>query len=178
MRVMTFSEFFPSYHPKAAQHTHFVEKIWKSFMCKRFGLPKEWHGPVNNYTKLLNSRSPIDLMATYTSIEPKFHTMRQGHRWKPGDKFSPRIWTKKAYRSPQLVIGPDIEVKKTWDVKIKVDDNFFINGQDCGAFISFNGIVEKLAKNDGLSTEDLLDWFPSKKEFDGQIICWNTNIEY
>ena len=117
-------------------------------------------------------------MATYFSVEPKYHTIRAGHRWKVGDYFSPRVWSKKAYHSPQIIIGPDIEVKKTWDIIIKPDDSLFINGQDCGMFISFNAIVEKLAKNDGLSTEDLLNWFPNKKEFDGQIICWNPKIEY
>jgi len=25
---------------------------------------------------------------------------------------------------------------------------------------------------------DLLNWFPNNKDFEGEIICWNENIEY
>jgi hypothetical protein len=119
-----------------------------------------------------NYQSAIDVLHYYLSVEPKYHTIRAGHRWKVGDKFSPRVWSGKAYRSKQFIIGPDIEVKKVWDIE-KHHDFFMING---------NGVlareVSELAKNDGLDELDLRHWFGKEPKFSGQIICWNDKIEY
>jgi len=98
--------------------------------------------------------------------------MRAGNRWKVGDKFSPRVWSVKAYRSPQLVIGPDIEIKKVWDVE-KHHDFFMINGKGL-----YGEQVAELAKNDGLSEMDLRRWFGQYPRFEGQIICWADHIDY
>lgn len=39
---------------------------------------------------------------------------------------------------------------------------------------------EKKTEFDGLSVEDFILWFYNKKEevFEGQIICWNDDIDY
>jgi len=177
-RVLTFAKYFPAYHPRAGEPTHFVEKIWKSFMDGTYALPKEWHEYVRKYTLIVNDEKPIDSLTRYLSVDPKYHTIRAGNRWKIGDKFSPRQWSGKAYRSKQVIIGPDIEVRRVWNIEIKVNDSILIDGRDMGVFISRNEIVGKLAKSDGLSTEALLNWFPNSKDFDGQIICWNDKIEY
>lgn len=36
--------------------------------------------------------------------------------------------------------------------------------------------IYTLAKNDGLLTDDFVVWFP--QNFNGQILCWNNEIEY
>jgi hypothetical protein len=78
-KLITFSLVFPGYHPRAGQPTRFVEKIWKglirmNLLTIRSHLPEgiDWHGP------------------SFCDSEPKYHTIRAGHRWKVGDKFSPR----------------------------------------------------------------------------------------
>ena len=106
----------------------------------------------------------------------KCHTIRAGNRWNIGDKFSPRFWSGKPYRSPQIIIAADTEIKKVWDFEIKdelmlIDNKFY-------CWSSSTALLDKLADNDGLSRVELLDWFKYPKDFKGQIICWNENINY
>jgi len=160
-KVITFSRAFPSYHPKAGQPTFFVEKIWKSF-----GMP------INSDLGLKG------LKYENTHLPPKHHTIRGGNRFKAGKYFSPRVWSDKPYRSKQIIIAPDIEVKKVWDFEIsgadfRVEENFY-GGESENSF----WILEQIASNDGLSRIDLLDWFQYPKPFSGQIICWNESINY
>lgn len=171
-RVMIISRFFPSYHPRKGEPTYFVEKIWKGFMDETMGLPKPFHNYVDNYTKLLNAIKPIDLMAKYWEVEPKYHTIRAGNRWKVGDKFSPRVWSGKPYASKQITIAPDIEIKKIFEFECKADGTFYINNKWIDVTSS------DIPENDGLSSDNFLNWFPENKPFSGQIICWNENINY
>ena len=173
-KVMTFSRVFPSYHPTAGEPTYFVEKILK-------GLP---------HTEMYEPEGlEIDL-GMMAEAEPKHHTIRAGHRWKVGDKFSPRVWSGKPYQSKQIIIAPDIEVKKVWDFEITTAYNSEMRG-DISNFIYINRKLvllneyEKLAKNDGLTVGDMCEWFKIAFEedyreayFKGQIICWNDQIEY
>lgn len=163
MKVITFSRFFPANHPKKGQPTHFVEKIWQSieedFSKTIIGLDEELKHFVNIFHY------------------PKYHTIRAGNRWKVGEKFSPRIWSGLPYRSKQIEFAPPIEIKKVWDVEI------------CGDGLRKTiGIIEpkseyrkliplaNVAKNDGLSNEDFISWFPKDGTF--QILCWNESINY
>ena len=148
-RVITFSKYFPAYHPRIGEPTLFVEQI-------QGGL--------------------------------KVHTIRAGNRWKVGDKFSPRIWAGKPYRTPQLTIAPDMEIKKVWDYEVKINpsgvEQWFINGtmvSESNDYMQqwFNaGLIELIARNDGLTLQDFLNWFKHPSNFKGQIICWNENINY
>lgn len=63
----------------------------------------------------------------WKSFDPKGHTVRAGHRFKPGDIVSLRVWGNDVnpksgrsgpYHSKQIIIAPDIQVKKTWDFEI------------------------------------------------------------
>jgi hypothetical protein len=167
-KVLTFSRVFPSYHPRKGEPTYFVEKIYKSLYLAKV-VPEELASSFN--FAVMNDES----------YQPKHHTIRAGHRWKVGDKFSPRVWSGKPYQSKQIIIAPDIEIKKVWDIRIHT----------IAHWINYSGMMfpidyKELAKNDGLSTKDFLDWFgnPTQKGFKfhdvffGQIICWNENIEY
>ena len=172
-KVITFSRVFPAYHPKAGQPTYFVEKLWKSLG----NLDYQW-----DLVKVLQVSDALNVKMPYSEFEPKHHTIRAGNRWKVGDKFSPRVWSGKPYNSKQIIIAPDIEIKKIWDVKVEKEVYYNENsGVNVITKISINGAhktanYEPLAKNDGLSLDDLCDWFA--KPMIGQIICWNENIEY
>ncbi len=177
-RVITFSRTYPSYHPRKGQPTYFVEKIWDSL-----GLPL--HQPTIlanglNEEYLNFQRLGDDL------IWPKHTTVRAGHRWKAGDWFSPRVWSGRPYNSKQIIIAPDIQIKKIWNLDIKKQDDSWNVILD-GINIYFEGShslggsdkINWIPKNDGLVTSDFFDWFKwTKQEFSGQIICWNENINY
>lgn len=158
-RVITFSRYFPNYHPRKGQSTLFVEKIWASIgkpdqsIIDEFIWPQGW----------LNQ-----------NFDPKHHTIRAGHRWKVGDKFSPRVWSGKPYNSKQIIIAPDIEIKKVWDFDIREDGSYRIDKTVFG----LRGIRE-IAQNDGFADSDDFElWFSPYKNFKGQIISWNDKIDY
>ena len=77
------------------------------------------------------------------------------------------------YNSKMIQFAPDIQIRKVWDIEVDGDGCIWIvsdhNSDDAS-------ILESLAKNDGLTLEDLQAWF--NKPMTGQIICWNENIEY
>ena len=168
MKVLTFSRVFPAYHPKAGQPTYFVEKILHSFKTRHY--------------ELLDSARPlIDHEFFLHNYQPKYHTIRKGNRWKVGDFFCPRVWgndvnpkTSRSgpYQSKQISFSIWIQVKKVWDIEMDKDGVFKINGK------YFDVTSGDFSCNDGLSADDLLNWFPIGKPFTGQIICWNDEINY
>lgn len=156
-----FARFFPSYHPRAGEHTYFVEKIWASIgtpsssFVDQFICPHDWLSQ---------------------GFEPKHHTIRAGHHVKPGDFIRPSVWSGKPYASKQIIIGPDIEVVKTWDFEIHAK-RLLIDDRPVSEWRAM--YIPDLAKNDGLSKEDFLAWFQYPKATGPmQIICWNKSIEY
>lgn len=157
---MTFSRYFPAYHPRKGEPTYFVEGIWESIRNNQ-----NIDSPQYHYMKFES-----DIMR-WKQYQPKHHTIRAGNRWKVGDKFSPRVWSGKPYNSKQIIIAPDIEIKKVWNFEIK-DSEVNING------FLYNGKTKDLIKNDGLEEMDFWNWFQFPKPFSGQIICWNENINY
>lgn len=174
-KVLTFYRTFPSYHPRKGDPTYFVEKLTKSFQSlgyDRIDMPDSLD---------------FDLGMYYLS-DPKSHTIRAGHRFKSGDLFSPRVWSGKPYNSKQIIIAPDIQVKKVWDFELVYDEDveqIDIRLNDVWMCHIAADAANEYAKNDGLSLSDFDDWFtrsPSFKKngyrFDGQIICWNENINY
>jgi hypothetical protein len=178
---MTFSRVFPSHHPRKGEPTYFVEKILKSI----YGGSK-YMTMLDIYAENFDV-SESEFLAGFCNPFfdhiPKHHTIRAGHRWKVGDKFSPRVW----YRSKQIIIAPDIEVKKVWNFEVVIYNKLgyesvrlndlllheVIAGQ---IFMGGHYKWRTIAKNDGLEFEDFGNWF--NKSFSGQIVCWNDQIEY
>ena len=165
-KVITFSQKFPSYHPKAGQPTYFVEAFYKSLFVMKC-LPKELEESFNH--------------EVFFFFFTKHHTVRSGIRFKKGDFFSPRVWgtdvnpksgKSGAYHSKQIILSHDTEIKNVWDIEINEATEISINGK----FISYGWEVE-LANNDGLSWQEFNDWFV-KLPFKGQIICWNDAVSY
>lgn len=166
-RVITFSRLFPSYHPRKGESTNFVEQIWNGLNKLKLPVPKNTDVPSDFLWSILP-------LANYGF---KYHTIRAGNRFKVGDKFSPRVWSGKPYRSKQIIIAPDIEIKKVWNFEVDVNGIYCING----LYIP-EGTETEITKNDGLSNGDFFKWFMPNymkpKAFKGQIICWNDKIEY
>lgn len=158
-KVITFSRQFPSYHPRKGEPTYFVEKVLKSLDSigiHPFEIPCEMS------------------LDQYATCLPKHHTIRAGNRWKVGDWFSPRVWSGKPYNSKQIQFAPDIQVKKVWSFSIALDGLYI----DQARYLILTGLIKDVGANDGLDLDDFLDWFQYPKPFEGQIICWNENIEY
>lgn len=169
-KVITYSKKYPSYHPKTGEATFFVEKFYKSLApeiaATRF---LEWGFNLN--------------MEALKYVLPKHHTIRASSRWKVGDMFSPRIWgddvnprsgKRGPYHSKQIVLCPDLKVKKIWRFEI-VSSGIVLENK---YYPVDDPILDLIAQNDGLTKEDMLAWFKFPKLFKGQIICWNNNINY
>jgi len=184
MKVITFSEKFPAYHPQAGEKTFFAEKIWK-------GLPIEGEYTIwSKYPRLMKSgewQVPHlwrDMMLD-KKFTPKYHTIRAGQRWKAGDWFSPRVWSAKPYASKQIEFAPQLQIKKTFGFEMHPflwfdECEYFINGKRYGG-----DELTEVAKNDGLGIMDFACWFAGpnaastkRKSFVGQIICWDESINY
>ena len=167
-RVITFSRQFPAYHPKAGQPTYFVEKIWKGLWDAEPSMYVPFDGYWQRYDAIFpwdNEKNNIHEHA------PKWHTIRAGHRWKVGDTFSPRVWSGKPYNSKMITIAPDIDITKIWNFEIS--DKVTLDGKDLSVYD-----LQEIAKNDGLTFDELMAWFKFPKPFSGQVLCWNPNLEY
>lgn len=177
-KVITFSTVFPAYHPKKGRPTFFVQNFWRSIGFFPIPEPK-----LSQYAK--------DLMLFKDAINlgtEKHHTIRSGKRFKAGDYFSPRIWSGKPYNSKQIILAPDVKIKKVWEIEMfeahpmgqKTFPTTFINNKQVRDTL----MEAELAQNDGLYVGDLEDWFTKSpefkktKRFSGQIICWNAAIKY
>jgi hypothetical protein len=167
MKVITFSTKFPQSHPRKGEPTHFVEKIFAGLAelnsdTAEFKIPKTF--------------MEYDFHVYYNAI-PKYHTIRAGNRWKVGDSFSPRIWSGKPYASKQIEFAPPIQIKKILDFKMDLNGVYAVGGK----YLDLDK-YNILARNDGLTETDLFHWFmpnfDKPKEFTGQILIWDENIEY
>jgi hypothetical protein len=175
-RVITFSRYFPKAHPRAGEPTYFVEKIWRCY-ADHIGSVFDLGDYQRDYDDRPDRTHEI---ISIMKFDPKHHTIRAGNRWKVGDKFSPRVWSGKPYASKQIVIAPDIELKKVWDINITWGDySWFISSKENSRPMS----LDLIAKNDGLEPSDFKSWFNTSKRsnygsFTGQILCWNESINY
>lgn len=153
-KVITFSRNFQSTHPRKGEPTYFIEKILLSF----------------------GEADKVKLSEEFGEVpKPKLHTIRNGKRFKNGEKFSPRYWSEKPYGSPQVQFSDEKELR-VFDIKICIPDRFLeIDGVNY--FHTFDSTLAKIAENDGLSVEDFKNWF-GNKFLDGQILCWDRNLIY
>jgi hypothetical protein len=147
--VITLSKRFPSYHPRKGQPTEFG--------------PKVYH---------LDKRHTI--RGNYAFWKPRIDSINRGEAI-----LSVREWIDKPYYSKQkelAVFGAgEVGIQKC-DVKIAT-----VLDSQCAA-IKVNGIdcsierCKEIAKNDGLSQKDFINWF-KKPIVDGGIIHF-TDLRY
>ncbi len=190
-KVITFSRAFPKYHPKAGEPTYFVEKFLNSvgveFTAKSY-LQKLLVLNTKNIAK--GKLSFEDIEAFYLSLntgifDTKNHTIRNGLRFKAIELFSPRVWSQVPYDSPQIIFWDDTMVEKTWGFEMKPAawwDECQYSSKD---FVTTAENLKTIAANDGLTLTGFAQWFAGKgmmnskrKPFNGQIICWNKDINY
>lgn len=181
-KVLTFSRFFPSTHPRKGEPTHFVEAI-----LTRLGINYKTGG---YYVWLIQNNpgiSDVFLMKFFDSLKsdvyPKSHTIRSHKKpLREGDIINPKCWAGKPYNKTeegywQIKFAPDIEVKKTWDFGMDENGIYSVSG-----FYADDETRGRLAANDGLSESDMQFWFmpdiKRPKPFSGRIYCWNNEIEY
>lgn len=190
-KVISVSRFYPIYHPKKGEPTYFVEKIYNALGSI---IPVRKNGYYFEQLSGLNPNlTPTQLLGFYNSVvsditETKFHTIRNGKRWKTGDKASIRVWgddvnpksgRKGAYHSKQITIAPDVEIT-VFDFEIKYDEADELSIYLDDKFYCQIGAEDShlIAKNDGLNLEDLKSWFNYPKLFSGQILSWSKNLKY
>lgn len=179
-KVRTFARNFPSYHPQVGQNTFFVEKILQYYK------KGEYLGSLylNDLLFTLNKNNGISPyvigdfhnsldMNIYDECLPKYHTIREGNHFKVGDMFSPRVWSELPYKSKQIIFAPDIEVKQVYNFALCQRDKHLLINDNRYYPESYEDMIEKIAKNDGLTVEQFKSWF--NKPFIGQIICWADN---
>ena len=189
-KVLTFSRTFPAYHPKKGQPTYFVEAI-----LTQLGID---YVDYKYFVFLCENNADIDRdflndfwLSLKPNIDPKGHTIRNHvNPLKAGQFINPKCWAEKPYNKTkegywQIKFTPDIEVKKTFDFKIEVDNDykciliddwsFYEENKD---FFTQHEALEILAKNDGLSVDDMKAWFKWGKSYTGKIYCWNEKIDY
>lgn len=194
-KVITLSQTFPSYHPKAGQRTYFVEQVlnalgieWdeEGYLIGLYRLNK--HNSklsVDDIKKFFYSLGSLEEGETIDFNE-KLHTIRAKtvkksgevvSRWKVGDKASLRVWSGKPYNSPQIIIAPDVELVQVWNLEVK-NQNFLLSDRANGRIFSpYSQTLNKVASNDGLESQDFLDWFKYPKPFEGQILAWKE-VDY
>jgi len=149
MRQIKFARVYPAHHPKKGQPTNFATGVCKAIYGEDFGK---------------------DLPA----CETKWHTVREGENYKPGDQFSPTQWTGRPYHSKVVPFTNAITVQKTFKFRINKKGDYIVSGKKVGL-----DKLKEIAKNDGFSDVDDFElWFKGSKEFKGQIISWSKTIKY
>lgn len=177
-KVITFSRAFPSYHPNKGRETFFVEQLLNSLGIEYIEvayLEELYRLNEKNIADGKLSKEKIhnfwlDVLDCRIKAE-KHHTIRLGNRLEAGELFSPRVWSGIPYRSPQIIIAPDTEVKKVWRFQLTEGEYLLEGGR-----LDFS-MLKEVAKNDGFNDSDDLElWFQSPMK--GQIICWSDKVKY
>jgi hypothetical protein len=174
-KVRTFSRHFPLGHPRKGEKTFFVEQILRGLHVDYSSLSyledlKRYNQVNLNKGKL--SQKDIELF--WAELEQvnneKHHTIRAGIHFKVGDKFSPRVWTKTPFYSPQIIFYDDLSVHYAPEVKVK-NSLLYLQGK-----LIQEPQYSLVAMNDGLISSDMKAWF--RKDLKGQIICWKKDLIY
>lgn len=120
--------------------------------------------------KHINAGEPTNFKEKILSGE-KIHTIRpETNKWKIGDQISMRYWTGKPYHSKQEIFCEEFAVVEL--LPIEINFNIYISYIEINKK-RLNRINEEwglLAKNDGLTFEQMQNWF--NKPFTGTLIAW------
>ena len=176
-----FARTFPVKHYRKGEPTMFIEKLILSLLfIGEISMSKA--AEVSRDLCLMEDMRNINSLRG-VDMDQKHHTIREGHRFKAGDKFMPQFWSGRPYwSSPVNVLPFDMTVAKTFNFKMgswgfQIDDTTY-NADGDGAIEPQMELLSLIGKNDGLDRHDLLEWFQFPQAFDGQIICWNPEINY
>lgn len=173
-KVITLARTFMNDHPRAGEPTCFVEKVLNTLHDHDIHMTFAHLIDLNEKKIKSGKLSKNQLWDFWYNLDfenvdqRKPHTIRNGHRFKQGDMVSLRVWSGKPYNSPQIIIAPDVEIKKVYPIQTwKGYSIFTVDGIDRHPLT-----IAEIAKNDGLTTDDFLSWFKFPSDFEGQVICW------
>lgn len=176
--VLFVSRRFPAYHPRKGEDTGFEDRIIQNFHPRpEVFLNGKW---TRDY-KIVNIHTQEEFMPP----SPKLHTIRE--KYDTWAKRAEEINAGKAVLSLRYWSGSPYNSKKDDSkhvefmqlTKIHVD-KIHINFNGGEASVGFTSIdLDTLAKNDGLSEQDLRAWFKADKNpvFEGCIIHF-TDFRY
>lgn len=159
----------------AVQPNYFIQKIWKAIPDATLGILSDYYS------------AHMDKFGycwdTYQPPRPKLHTIRRGHRWKPGMKIHMVINNRTPRR---FQFAPVIRCVSVQDIEIKEkvmtpfpcyktnDQRVFTVNVD-GKYLIGDRIMD-IAINDGFDSADhFFEYF--NEDFEGQIIHW-TPLRY
>lgn len=179
-KVIPVARHFLGKHPRKGEPTYFVEQILNALDIDYrksqffFDLIK-----LNKHNEKIRDYMLFEFCTSlnHECTDKKLHTVRNGHRWQKRELASLRIWSEDPYNSPQIIFAPDQKLEEVYDLSITKHSSVFSIQADNKLFTQLSLDQEKkLAKNDGLSHEDMKRWFiPNFATFEGmngQILCW------
>jgi len=158
------------------QPNYFIEKIWRSLAIK--GEPiSTFREYQSGFIEKFNGLWDIS-PGTHVSM-PKLHTIRRGHRWKPGMKIHMVVNNRTDKR---FQFAPVIQCVSVQDIQIKhtgyTPNHPLVmvhNGKHLMNPLDYHTIY-RLAINDGFNgVNHFFEYF--NEDFEGQIIHW-TELRY
>jgi hypothetical protein len=180
-KIIRFAQYFPHYHPKKQQRTHFIEGFYKSIGVD-FG-SRGYYAKLKELNKVNLDNGKItedELFTFWSKLDVNFqltkkHTIRAktaktGDNYKIKQIVSPRTWAGVPYRSPNIILWDEFVILNSKPVNVNKGVYFIGNKK-----LSKEDIVT-VANNDCLLEQDFLDWF-NKDVFIGQIINW-VEVDY
>jgi hypothetical protein len=151
--------------------TYFIDKIWNSLYHIKDDSEESFWSRYTQYGNIYEKKSGTEWPMCDTI---KYHTIRLGHRWKPGMDihFFINSRTKNMFR-----FAPVIKCVSTQEIIIqKTKDPDLIDIRIDGRFIYFEE-SKLVAINDGFENLNKFYRFFNKPYFKGQIVHW-TNLKY
>jgi len=156
---LKFATKFPDWHPKAGHPTYFAGQLLNA-------VGDLTDVDVSQYVEKMTWVSNVNFIpkGDWRMENLKIHTARKSHDWKVGDWIQP-------VTEDGTKICPPLEIK--WVRRFEYIDIPVLYGttKDYNELID---LVEEMAENDGLCTEDFTAWF-SREPFDGQFIGWTAD---
>lgn len=155
----------------AGQPNFFIQKIWMTIPGATLGLLSDYYSAyMDKFGYCWDASQPP---------RAKAHTIRRGHRWKPGMKIHMAINNLTANR---FQFAPIVQCVSVQDIEIKhtgYAPNYPLvmvhNGKHLINPLGYDEICQ-LAINDGFETIDqFFEYF--NEDFEGQIIHW-TPLRY
>jgi hypothetical protein len=157
---------FPKKHSKPGEPTYFVEKFlnvvapeWKQ---AEFAYPSNWYLvklQTLNAEALRNRQlSPQDIFDFFCSLRrsinvEKTHCVKRQTKFQVGDFFTPVVWSGKDQNSVPIKIWDDCTIYSINDLEY-YSCNFWYKEK-----MLQDPDIDLVAKNDGLSTSDFMDYF-------------------
>lgn len=149
--VLTFAKHFMKGHPKEGEPTNFKQKIIDTFRHDR------------------PAQKIHTIRGNYPYWKERIDEVNEGEA-----RLSLRNWKGKPYRSKQ---NEFLSLEKAGYQKVHIDSIGNVFAHPHSKMGKSKNRLKEVAKNDGLTESDFLDWFDDKLPFNGIIIHF-TDFRY